>query len=192
MSRRRSPGDTPLLDWGEARHSHRLERLRRLRLAILGGAGLVLLVAPPVYGPAPRLVWNASPSAPIGLYWVWPGDAPARGEMAIAWAPQRWRTLAAERHYIPVNVPLVKRVAALRGDLACASGPRVWVNGMPVATRLARDPSGRPLPWWEGCRRLGPSEYLLLMDAPGSFDGRYFGISTRADLVGRARLLWRR
>jgi type IV secretory pathway protease TraF len=30
------------------------------------------------------------------------------------------------------------------------------------------------------------------MDAPGSFDGRYFGISTRADLVGRARLIWRR
>jgi len=191
MSRRRPPGDAPLLAWGEARHSHRQRELRRLRLAILGGAALVLLAVPPVYGPAPRLVWNASASAPTGLYWVWPGDAPARGEMAIAWPPPRWRALAAERHYLPANVPLVKRVAAAQGDLVCASGPEVSVNGVRVATRVERDPSGRALPWWQGCRRLGPSEYLLLMDAPGSFDGRYFGISAGHDLIGRARLIWR-
>lgn len=192
MIRRRPPGDAPLLAWGEARHSHRQRELQRLRLAILGGAALVLLAVPAVYGPAPRLVWNASASAPIGLYWVWPGDAPARGEMAIAWAPPRWRALAAERHYLPANVPLVKRVAALRGDLVCASGPEVSVNGVRVATRLPRDPSGRALPWWQGCRRLLGQEYLLLTDAPGSFDGRYFGISSGRDLVGRARLIWRR
>ncbi|WCM26303.1 S26 family signal peptidase [Sphingomonas sp. QA11] len=184
--------EAPLLAWGEARHSHRLEQLRRLRLGILGGAGLVLLAAPPVYAPAPRLVWNASASAPTGLYWVWPGDAPARGEMAVARVPQRWRMVAARRHYLPANVPLVKRVAAARGALVCADGPRITVDGGLVAIRLARDPSGRPLPWWRGCRRLGAGEYLLLTDARGAFDGRYFGISTRAELVGRARLIWRR
>jgi type IV secretory pathway protease TraF len=86
----------------------------------------------------------------------------------------------------------VKRVAAVRGDLVCASGPEVSVNGVRVATRLPRDPSGRALPWWQGCRRLSTHEYLLLMDVPGSFDGRYFGISAGHDLVGRARLIWRR
>lgn len=191
MSRRAPPNDAPLLAWGEVRHALRRRELRRLRLAILGGAALVLLAVPPIYGPAPRLVWNASASAPTGLYWVWPGDAPARGEMAIAWPPPRWRALAAERHYLPANVPLVKRVAAAQGDLVCASGPEVSVNGVRVATRVERDPSGRALPWWQGCRRLGPSEYLLLMDAPGSFDGRYFGISAGHDLIGRARLIWR-
>lgn len=192
MNRRRQRGDAPLLAWGEARHARRQRELRQLRLGILGGAALVLLAVPPIYGPAPRLVWNASASAPIGLYWVWPGDAPARGEMAIAWAPSRWRALAAERHYLPANVPLVKRVVAARDDLVCASGPEVSVNGVRVATRLPRDPSGRALPWWQGCRRLLAREYLLLTDAPGSFDGRYFGISAGHDLVGRARLIWRR
>jgi conjugative transfer signal peptidase TraF len=192
MSRPAPSGDAPLIAWGDARHALRQREFSRLRLAILGSAALVLLAAPPVYGPAPRLVWNASASAPIGLYWVWPGDAPARGEMAVAWAPPRWRALAAERHYLPANVPLVKRVAAARGDLVCASGPEVSVNGVRVATRLTRDPSGRALPWWQGCRRLLAHEYLLLMDAPGSFDGRYFGISSERDLVGRARLIWRR
>jgi conjugative transfer signal peptidase TraF len=192
MIRRRQPSDAPLLAWGEARHARRQRKLFHLRLGILGSAALVLLAVPTVYGPVPRLVWNASASAPLGLYWVWPGEAPARGEMVIAWAPPRWRVLAAERHYLPANVPLVKRVAAVRGDLVCASGPEVSVNGVRVATRLPRDPSGRALHWWQGCRRLSPHEYLLLMDAPGSFDGRYFGISASHDLVGRARLIWRR
>ncbi|UYY57023.1 S26 family signal peptidase [Sphingomonas sp. S2-65] len=190
MKRPGSPTEAPLLAWGEARFAHRQRRLHHLRLAVLGGAGLVLLVVPPLYAPAPRLVWNASASAPIGLYWVWPGDAPALGDMAVAWAPARWRALAGRRHYLPANVPLVKRVVAVQDDFVCASGPQVLVEGRLVATRLARDPSGRELPWWQGCRRLAPGEYLLLMDAPGSFDGRYFGITGHRDLIGRARLIW--
>jgi conjugative transfer signal peptidase TraF len=192
VKRPKRPAEAPLLAWGDARFAHGQRRLRHLRLAVLGGAGLVLLAAPPLHAPAPRLVWNASASAPIGLYWVWPGDAPARGDMAVAWAPARWRALTARRHYLPANVPLVKRVAAAQGDRVCASGPRILVDGRPVATRLARDPSGRELPLWQGCRLLARGEYLLLMDAAGSFDGRYFGITGRRDLVGRARLIWRR
>jgi len=192
MRVRKAPGAAPLLAWGEARHAHRQRKLHRLRLAILGGAGLVLLTAPPVYSPAPRLVWNASASAPVGLYWVWPGDTPRRGEMAIARVPEPWRTLAAQRHYLPANVPLVKRVAAAPGDLVCASGARILIERKLAAVRLARDSAGRPLPRWEGCHRLERHEYLLLMDAPGSFDGRYFGITARGDLIGRARLIWRR
>ncbi|HEY0622765.1 S26 family signal peptidase [Sphingomonas sp.] len=184
--------EMPLLAWGDTRHAHRQRRLHHLRLAILGGAGLVLLAAPPIYSPSPRLVWNASASATVGLYWVWPGDRAKRGEMMIARVPERWRALAAERHYLPANVPLVKRVAAARGALVCASGARILIDGKLAATRLGHDRAGRPLPWWQGCRRLAEGEYLLLMDAPGSFDGRYFGISRAHDLVGRARLIWRR
>lgn len=185
-------GALPLLAWGDTRRDYRQRRLHHLRLAILGGAGLVLLAAPPIYSPAPRLVWNASASAPIGLYWVWPGSTVARGDMVVARVPEPWRTLAARRRYLPANVPLVKRVAAARGALVCASGARILIDGEFAAMRLARDASGRRLPRWDGCRRLRQGEVLLLMDAPGSFDGRYFGISRAHDLVGRARLIWRR
>jgi type IV secretory pathway protease TraF len=30
------------------------------------------------------------------------------------------------------------------------------------------------------------------MDAPASFDGRYFGVTEGRDIVGKARLLWAR
>src|SRR3546814_4448174 len=92
-----------------------------------------------------------------------------------------------------LNGPLVKRVAAAAGDEVCAAGARVMVNGRIVARRFERDGTGRPMPWWSGCAELRPGEFFLLMtDSPASFDGRYFGVSDAGDIVGRARLLWRR
>lgn len=143
--------------------------------------------------PKPRLVWNASASAPVGLYAVSPDAALARGDMVVAWVPAPARKLAASRGYIPLNVPLVKRVAAVPGDEICAAGESIFVAGRRAALRRAADGRGRPMPWWTGCRTLGSGEHLLLMaGAPHSFDGRYFGITKADEIVGKARPLWTR
>ena len=141
--------------------------------------------------PPPLLVWNASASSPMGLYRVSRGRALRRGDMVVAWAPPQSRALAARRHYLPENVPLVKRVAAVAGDWVCAEGEAIYVNDELVARRAGRDPSGRPLPWWSDCRALQPGEAFLLMPGgPRSFDGRYFGITRASDILGEARLIW--
>lgn len=168
-------------------------RLRFGRWAIGCGGLAAALAATLLVDPRPRLVWNPSASAPVGFYAV--GDAAplARGDMVIARVPVEFRMFAARRRYLPVNVPLVKRVAAVAGDEVCAAGARVTVNGRLVARRLDRDGAARPMPWWSGCAELRSGEYFLLMaDSPASFDGRYFGVSDATDIVGRARLLWRR
>lgn len=150
-------------------------------------AGIVgTLVAMPV----PRLVWNVSASAPRGLYAVAPAAKAERGDMVIARAPLRWRRLAALRRYIPENVPLVKRVAATAGDRVCAVGAEILVNGDRVAVRRGVDGRMRAMPAWSGCITLDRETLFLLMDAPDSFDGRYFGPTSRGDIVGKARLLW--
>lgn len=172
--------------------AHLQARAGLWRGALVGFACSSAVLCTLTFPPAPRLVWNASASAPLGLYRVYPNVLPARGDMVIAWAPKRYRRLAAERHYLPSNVPLVKRVAAVAGDRVCAAGGAILVDGSIVAHRLAADARGRPLPWWQGCRTLALGEYLLLTDAPASFDGRYFGISHADQLVGRARPLWTR
>ena len=201
MPRARSPmdrwvdraTDAPLFAWGEALRAARLRRRRLLRRAVLLAAGGSLVVATIVAPPAPRLVWNASASAPIGLYAVDPGTRVAPGDMFIARIPARFRMLAATRHYLPANVPLVKRVIAATGDEMCALDAAIFVNGRPVAVRRAADGMGRPMPRWNGCVRLRGSQLFLLMTAsPSSFDGRYFGISEGADVIGKARLLWQR
>jgi conjugative transfer signal peptidase TraF len=161
-------------------------------LGLAAGAAFVAL-APLALRPAPLLLWNASASSPIGLYRIGSAHGLDKGDMAVAWPPADARTLGAERHYLPRNVPLVKPVAAAAGDTVCASGAAVFVNGRQVAARRKADLSGRRLPWWNGCARLRGGEVLLLSsEVPDAFDGRYFGISPREDVVGRARLLWAR
>jgi conjugative transfer signal peptidase TraF len=164
---------------------------RRLSAAIVGlVAAICLTIAVP---PRPFLVWNASASAPIGLYVVsW--NAPViSGETVIARVPQRFRKMASRRLYLPNEVPLVKRVAATPGDLICARGRGIYINGAWAAARFNTDASGRPMPWWQGCKRLRDGQlFLLSADAPTSFDGRYFGASQGSDVIGKARLVWPR
>lgn len=142
--------------------------------------------------PAPRLVWNASASAPVGLYSVEPGAMLEPGDMALARVPQRYRRLAASRRYLPSNVLLVKRVAAYAGDEVCALGSQVFINGRWAAERRTADATGRLMPSWTGCLVLRGRQLFLLMDHPSSFDGRYFGPTEGADVIGKATLLWRR
>ena len=106
---------------------------------------------------------------------------------------RRRRTWAARRHYLPRNVPLVKRVAGVAGDTICAVDRVVTANGRPVAMRRAVDATGRPLPAWQGCVQLVPGMVFLLMtETPDSFDGRYFGPTLGQDIIGRATPLWLR
>lgn len=151
------------------------------------------IVATLFWPPRPVLLWNASPSSPVGLYAVISSGPVESGDTVIAWAPAPARRLAAARHYLPANVPLVKRVAAAPGDRVCAKRRTIFVNGRPAALRRARDPSGRQMPWWSGCRLLRPGElFLLSPHTPDAFDGRYFGLTRSSEIVGKARLLWHR
>lgn len=167
----------------------RLRRLCRIGIAIgMLGTALGLTVVKP---PRPRLIWNASASAPVGLYAVTAPGRPVGGEMVIAGLPDAMRRLAAERHYLPANVPLVKRVAAEPGDTVCARGAAIFINGRLIARRLPFDRAGRPLPWWHGCRTLRHGALFLLMTgSDASFDGRYFGPTPPDLIIGKAHPLW--
>jgi conjugative transfer signal peptidase TraF len=182
---------TPLLDWGEQlRAGKQRRRILGRRIAITG-IGISLLGLTMAFPPTPRLVWNASASAPIGLYAVTPRVPLDAGDMVIARVPDRWRMMAAQRRYIPANVPLVKRVAAVAGDEVCALGQEVFVNGKWVVERRITDAGGRPIKWWSGCVRLrGRQLFLLMSDSPASFDGRYFGVTEGGLVVGKGQLLW--
>jgi conjugative transfer signal peptidase TraF len=160
--------------------------------------GLAIVVCAGVIGtlalrPRPLLMWNASASSPRGLYLVTSVASLRRGDMAVAWPPATARRLAAERHYLPAHVPLVKRVAAVAGDRVCATRARIRINGRVAAARRRADLSRRPMPRWSGCQKLTAGQVLLLGTAgPDSFDGRYFGPSEQAEIVGKARKLWPR
>ncbi|MEW6628984.1 MAG: S26 family signal peptidase [Pseudomonadota bacterium] len=147
---------------------------------------IALFTAVAWLSPQPRLLWNASASAQIGLYRLYPGDAPIDGDM-VAYRPSTaLARLMANRHYLPDGVPLLKHVAARPGATICRRDAVVTIDGRMVATARATDSHGRPLPVWRGCRVLRADQLFLLNPAPDSLDGRYFGPVPASGLIGRA------
>ncbi len=161
-----------------------------LRIGALAALGLAALsVGPSV----PSFVWNASASAPLGLYLVEQPNGLGKGDLVLAWAPESARRLAATRGYLPESVPLAKRIAAMAGDTVCSRNGLLSINGWVAAIQLPADPQGRPLPPWTGCRVLAADEvFLLMVEVWDSFDGRYFGPISMSAIMGKLVPIWTR
>ncbi|MCR9121035.1 MAG: S26 family signal peptidase [Phyllobacteriaceae bacterium] len=167
-------------------------RKRRLSAHALGNwtALGALLVGVSAADIAPtKLIWNASDSLPVGLYWVRNRSA-QRGNLVLVRLPKNAGAFAADRRILPADTPALKRVAALKGDRVCRFGQAVSVNGEPVARARWSDGLGRRMPVWSGCRVLTGDEVFLLTDHPRSFDGRYFGVTQSNRVIGAALPLW--
>ena len=163
---------------------------RPQRLLLIGGAACMLLSAGWLVQPTKRVIFNTTASAPIGFYWM-TGGAPKVGELALVRPPPPLARWMAIRGYVPLNVPLIKHVAAVGGQSVCGRDGAVLIDGRVVARALKRDLVGRPLKPFAACRRLGAGEiFLLNPDAPRSLDGRYFGPLPRHCVIGRLHALW--
>jgi conjugative transfer signal peptidase TraF len=149
--------------------------------------GLVALLASACAAPALRLVYNASDSAPYGWYVVSPTAPVQRGDYVAARLPRDVAMLAAERRYVPLSIPVLKRVAAVGRQHVCVRDCLVYIDGVSIGNALDSDRLGRPLTAWRHCRRLLAGELLLINSAaPASFDIRYFGPIDASFVRGRA------
>jgi conjugative transfer signal peptidase TraF len=144
-----------------------------------------------LFHPAPRLLWNASASVPIGLYAVHRAGALHVGELLVVMPPEPLATFLDQRRYLPKGVPLLKRVLALPGQTVCRIERTIIVDGLTIGDALGRDRLGRPLPVWQGCRLVAAGQVFLMNRlSSDSFDGRYFGPLPTTTIVGRADPLW--
>lgn len=139
----------------------------------------------------PRLVYNASDSVPVGWYRISPANSLASGDLVLVRLPPEASSLAAQRGYLPADVPLLKTVAAVAPQRVCVQGSQVRIDGVVVARRMRWDRQSRALPAWQACRRLvGDELFLLSSSNPASFDSRYFGPVSADAVTGRAQPLW--
>ena len=163
------------------------------RIVVFGltGLGAIAITASAVDVWPMRLLYNASASVPLGWYAVSAPEAIGPGDLVIVRTPRTVEPLMVERGLIGAGVPLVKRVGAVPGSTVCRNDVRVSIDGTPAAVARDADIFGRPLPHWNGCRRLGHRDvFLLNSGSPSSFDGRYFGLTPAHDIIGKARPLW--
>lgn len=158
-------------------------------MLLLGAVAVAALGVASASEFAPRLVWNASASAPMGLYTVSQKKF-ERGDYVVVAPAPRIQALIDERGYLPPATPLLKRVAARSGARICRDKDSISIDGVVVAHALLRDSKGRTLPVWSGCKTLKADEIFLLNDHAQSLDGRYFGATKTAFVIGVARPVW--
>ena len=155
----------------------------------LGALGVTALLGAASLG-GPWVLWNRTDSEPVGLY----GRTlkpPAIGRLIAFQAPPAAFPYADGRMSYLRRVPILKQIAAVEGDLVCARDGVLAINGQPVAPVYTRDPLGRALPQWNGCRRLRAAEYFVYSDRiPNSFDSRYYGPVSAQQVLGVYRPLW--
>jgi conjugative transfer signal peptidase TraF len=140
---------------------------------------------------APKLIWNASASVPIGLYTIRPARHLDVTDLVAIDAPEPLASFLAERGYLPHDVALMKRIVALPGQQVCRVGNVITVDGNEMGDTLERDRLGRALPVWQGCRRIADGQvFLMNWQVRDSMDGRYFGPVPTSAIIGRATPLW--
>ncbi|PHZ86764.1 conjugative transfer signal peptidase TraF [Paremcibacter congregatus] len=156
-------------------------------LIIILAAVSCLLIGVSMTEFAPRILYNPSPSAPMGFYVIRHKREFKIGDYVLIELPQSVRELALERRYVGPDIPLLKRIFALSGDHICIRHEVIYVNDQAVADVKNHDLSGRIMPVWNGCRRLKTGEvFLLSLHSDYSFDSRYFGPISRKKIIGVA------
>jgi type IV secretory pathway protease TraF len=160
--------------------------VRRLVVALLVAGATMALAAVPR---TPCLVWNATASAPLGFWRV--DRTPARlGDWVVVRPQGRLADWLDRRGFLPRGALLLKRIAAAPGARLCWSGAGLRVGGAAALPLRPRDRRGLALPRPSGCRTVGSGSLLLTAPDPRSLDGRYFGPTPAAWVVGRAGPLW--
>jgi conjugative transfer signal peptidase TraF len=153
--------------------------------------GLFGICAPAVIPTAPRLIWNATASTPVGLYALRPAGRLRVTELVAVQPPAPVARYLAAGGFLPIGALLLKHIAALPEQTVCRTGDVITVDGVTAGDAHDRDHLGRPLPRWRGCRTLQPDQVFLMNPAvPDSLDGRYFGPFPATSIVARAVPIW--
>lgn len=163
-------------------------RLKTLTITFGAAAALVVTL---VMEPLPLYIWNASASVPIGLYRLRPAERFRVTELVAVQPPEPLATFLDLNGYLPIGVPMLKRVLALPGQTVCRSGHAISVDDIAMGEARDRDGRGRPLPKWQGCRVVGDGElFLMNWQSDDSLDGRYFGFLPASSVIGHAIPVW--
>ena len=142
-------------------------------------------------GTTPHYIWNASNSVPIGLYRIQPTRRLTVTELVAVQPPDLLAAFLDLNGYLPIGVPMLKRVLALPGQTVCRNGLKIAVDGVDVGEARERDGRNRPLPVWHGCRMIADGDvFVMNWQSADSLDSRYFGPLPASAVIGRAVPVW--
>lgn len=140
---------------------------------------------------SPRYIWNVSNSVPTGLYRLQPAGRLTVTELVAVQPPEPLATFLDLNGYLPIGVPMLKRVLALPGQTVCREALTITVDSLEMGQARAHDGRGRALPSWQGCRVIGEGDlFVMNWQSAELLDSRYFGPIPASAVVGQAIPMW--
>ncbi|MCP3459708.1 S26 family signal peptidase [Bradyrhizobium sp. CCGUVB23] len=162
----------------------------RIRTIAMTFGALTLVLATFDEAP-PSYIWNVSESVPLGLYRLQPVEQLTVPELVAIRPPEPLASFLDLNGYLPIGVPMLKRILALPGQTVCRSGLTITVDSIEMGQARERDSRRRPLPSWQGCRVIDAGEiFVMNWQSPDSLDGRYFGPIPASAAIGQALPVW--
>jgi conjugative transfer signal peptidase TraF len=161
--------------------------LLRFTAAAIGSATLLGVCLIGAWMPA-KLGYclNITPSEPVGIYRRIGGGV-ERGALVLLNQPRDSAASILGR-YLPANIPLIKRIAAIPDDLVEVNAKGVRVNGIlwPDSAPLTHDQEGRSLrPYSFGISRVPSGQIWVMSNHPRGLDSRYFGPVAELSVISR-------
>jgi len=139
---------------------------------------------------APLVVFNPSPSEPVGLYRLMRAS-PAAGRLVAFKVPAPGRAYATQHIGYVMRGGILKEIAAGPGSTICEHDGGIFIGGQRRGAVAVRDRMGTLLPHWSGCIRLAHGELFAFSDRiPNSFDSRYYGPVQASDVMGVYAPVW--
>lgn len=139
------------------------------------------------------LVYNHTPSVPLGFYWL--NNEPeedqfTRGELIVFNVPDAFKALVFSRGWLNPGESFLKPIAAQSGDFVCTKAGFVRVNQVSYGRILNHDSKGRPLTVFDYCGIVNPDQFFVFVNHEKSFDSRYYGPIDFNNIIATAKPLW--
>lgn len=172
---------------------------RVVLLNLLKITSVVLIVWIGMYYMFERIYLNVSISEPKGYYFAFKSNNFLRGERVLLCVDDVKSIITMHELKLPyednrckLRTPyLLKRVAAVSGDIIDIEEDGVWINGVfQINSRQLHEYKGTNLnPIAKKRYQLKKNEYFMLGETPNSYDSRYFGIVNQSQIRYKVMLL---
>ncbi len=134
-----------------------------------------------------HLTFSVTKSMPRGLYLVIPAKKIVRYDIVEFIPPSAALDFIREKLWVPQSGTIIKYVFAIADDHVCIRNQAIFINSQKIGTVYKTYAPNKLLPQTKICGKLKENQYLLLStESERSFDGRYFGLVSSQNILGRA------
>jgi signal peptidase I len=124
---------------------------------------------------------------PQGFYLIIPTKKIVLHDIVEFTPPSSVLDFIKEKHWVPKSGLIIKYVFAIPYDHVCIRNQALSINGKRIGRVYKFYGENKLLPQTKICGKLKEDQYLLLSTkSERSFDGRYFGVVSSREILGRA------